>query len=497
MKNEMSSKQTIGFNEIASTFLGAGAICTQLLMGETIIESLPVGALPAGQIIIVKSTTNISMNIYGLTGPFWESTAETMIELYSRQLQFDYDLESLTAAFIETQDRLVSFYDFGKAVRRVVEIPTLLELVVNEVCAQLFVCGAFAILLRKKHPGIIYQHSRNFLSEDFIYSQTAKYKAVKTQNTFLIEHEDSINNVRGLFLPILNDDQVFATLCIYAQPNDLASPDIKLASALAEQIGAQLENALLVQESIEKTSLETEMKLARQVQTALLPQLLPDITGLDLYATSKPALEVGGDFFDLIIHQGEPLIFVLGDVTGKGMPAALLMTMTRTVARSAARNMPFSAPHQLVNRLNVDLIDDYSTVGMFSTGFVGVLNQENHRLEYCNAGQSPIIYIPKNGNPVMLEAQDIPIGIFDGYVYSSHSLPFFPGDILIVASDGFPEARNSFSEMFGYNRMVDFLSSHRDLSAKELTESLLDAVTSFTGDKPQDDDQTIILIKMV
>ena len=239
------------------------------------------------------------------------------------------------------------------------------------------------------------------------------------------------------------------------------------------------------------------MRLAHTVQTALLPQALPVIPGLDLYATSRPALEVGGDFFDLVLLPSHPLIFALGDVTGKGMSAALLMTMARTVVRSAARNMPFTAPHQLMKRLNDDLLDDFSAVGMFSTVFIGLLDETTLSLSYCNAGQSPILYLPANREPVLLEALDIPIGIFTSYDYNSQALALSRGDIFIAASDGFPETRDTSGEMFGYERLKQAFAATRNLSAQEMAENLFTATNIFSGGQPQDDDDTLIIIKIL
>lgn len=290
-------------------------------------------------------------------------------------------------------------------------------------------------------------------------------------------------------------DEISAAVGLFNKTGNFNTPDIKLAKAIAEHIGAQLENALLHKEVVERARLETEMDIARQVQTAILPQSIPQIRGLDIFATSTPALEVGGDFFDVIDRSEEALVFALGDVTGKGMPAALLMSMTHTIIKSASRNMPFNHPHQVLDRLNHDMAADFANVGMFTTVMLGMVDCADCKLHFSNAGQSPIYHVPVNGEPMLLEAQDIPVGILDTVEYTTQSLNLSQGDLFIAASDGFPESRNPAGEMYGYERMKAILSTSRELSAKQIAEALLADVNAFCDTHPQDDDRTIVVLK--
>ncbi|HNE05595.1 MAG TPA: SpoIIE family protein phosphatase, partial [Anaerolineales bacterium] len=221
----------------------------------------------------------------------------------------------------------------------------------------------------------------------------------------------------------------------------------------------------------------------------------PQVSGVDIFATSIPAFEVGGDFFDVIDRSAESLIFSLGDVTGKGMPAALLMSMAHTIIKAASRNMPFDHPHQVLNRLNHDMESDFSNVGMFTTVMLGMVDCANCKLHFSNAGQSPIYYMPVNGDAVLLEAQDIPVGILDTVEYTTQSLSLAHGDLFVAASDGFPESRNPVGEMYGYERMKNILSASRQLSSKQIAEALLNDVNTFCETHPQDDDRTIIVLK--
>jgi sigma-B regulation protein RsbU (phosphoserine phosphatase) len=485
------------FNSLAEAWVRNGASCVQLLDKDFVLASHPEnGRLTSWPLIVHARSSGLTLQIHGVNAETWSATAAMTLDMLDGLLSADAELESLTAALVETQDRLVALYELTQATRRRLNIPALLDLLIDQACHLLEVNGSFAVVLQPGQPVIIHQKGNNLLSEDHIHVAASLYRRDTNRHTF----KDAgtlpigLRNVMMVSLPVR--EQVFAALGVYNKTGDFTSPDIKLAQSIADHIGAQLENAFMHEEALAHARLETEMNVARQVQTSLLPQSIPAIAGLDVHAVSTPALQVGGDFFDVIVRPDKPVVFMVGDVTGKGMPAALLMAMTRTIARAAARNMPFNQPHEIIDRLNRDIIDDFSNVGMFSTVFVGTIDPATHLLSLCNAGHSPVVYVPAAGDPILLEAQDIPIGVLDVYSFNSYSRKLSPDDLFIVASDGFPETRNEHGEMFGYERLKACLSMSRTCSAQEITQQLFDAVTQFSGNGPQEDDRTVLVIKV-
>lgn len=494
---QISEKHRKTFHSLAAGWVRVGATCVQLRREDHVLISYPEGAAAAGPVLrAVSRTSNLVLHVYGMAETHWEATAESMMDIFASLLSADTDMDSLTAALVETQDRLVALYELTQSTRRTLDVPTLLDLVIQQSKHLLDVDGGFVVLKEKDKKAIVHQVSDRPLHPAHVEAAAALFRRDPSRHIF----KDSetlpagLRNVMMVSLPVR--DELFAAVGLFNKTGNFTTPDIKLAQAIAGHIGAQLENAMLHQEAMERTRLETEMDIARQVQMAILPQSIPSVEGVDIFASSTPALEVGGDFFDVINRSGTSLIFAVGDVTGKGMPAALLMSMTHTVIKSASRKMPFTHPHQVMNRLNHDLFEDFSTVGMFTTVFVGQLSSVDCTLNFTNAGQSPIFHIPSGREPVLLEAQDIPIGITDVYEYSSQHLCLFPGDIFIVASDGFPESRNTANEMFGYERMRQSLSRSCGLPAREMAAQLLMDVDEFCGPHPQDDDRTIVVVKI-
>jgi sigma-B regulation protein RsbU (phosphoserine phosphatase) len=485
------------FEALATAWLRSGAVGVRLLEKGQVIGAYPDGYMAVSPALVVSDPdSGLELHLHGLNSAALHPGADLQLRLFGRMLRAEHEMETITASLVETQDRLVALYDLARATRRIFEFNDLLDLLTAESSRLLEANGAFAVVYLPGQAPIVRQHTQNPLPESHLLAAATLYRQDPGRHTF----KDSetlpagLRNVVMSLLPVR--DQVFACLGVFNKAGQFSAPDSKLLKAITDQAGAKLDNALLYQEVILRARLDAEMNLARQVQTALLPQSLPTFEGADVHGVSIPALQVGGDFFDVAAMPGRGLLFLVGDVTGKGLPAAMLMSMTHTVARSAVRYMPFDGPHQVLERLNKDLLDDYSAVGMFTTAFVGMLDPTARKLSFANAGQSPVLYASPAHEPILLEAQDIPVGIFDQYAYSSQTLAMAPGDVLVVMTDGFNEARAENEDMFGIERLKKTLKDHMHLSAQEITAGFFKAISDFSGNHPQDDDRTLVVLKI-
>jgi sigma-B regulation protein RsbU (phosphoserine phosphatase) len=298
-----------------------------------------------------------------------------------------------------------------------------------------------------------------------------------------------------LAVPIWVRGSIMASLGLANRPGGFGTPDTKLVRAIADQASAQIERMLLYQEMFDQAKLRTEMDLARRVQLDLMPRNLPAVPGLDLYATSRPALQVGGDFFDFIVGEGRPFLFSLGDVTGKGLSAALLMTMTRSAIHSKAQFMPDPTPEAVMRQSNEDLFNDFTRVGVFATAFVGQYEPGAQQILYANAGHSPVIYRPFDGEPRLLRADSTAIGILPVCHCRNQSVRMRPGDLLVVATDGFSDARNAHDEMFDIERLIELIDQLATQPACAIADAMFETVDRFGGGRNQDDDQTLVVIK--
>ena len=238
---------------------------------------------------------------------------------------------------------------------------------------------------------------------------------------------------------------------------------------------------------------ESELNIARNIQMGMVPTNFPQRREVDLHASLIPAREVGGDLYDFVVAD-KTLYFAIGDVSGKGVPAALLMAICRSAVRFVAgRTMTMGEVMESVNRILCDGNDN----SLFVTLFNGRLNLKTGLLEYCNAGHNPLVLIPPSGEPTLLKPKsNLAVGLIRDFTYEPEEIQLTPGTRLLLYTDGVTEAENNVKEFFGNSRLLDY-AAHLDADASEqaVTEGLVAAVKAFTGDNEQNDDITIMSFK--
>jgi len=241
-----------------------------------------------------------------------------------------------------------------------------------------------------------------------------------------------------------------------------------------------------------------ELQIAAEIQQSFLPEVLPQITGFDIAARSVMAKEVGGDFFDVIPFEIIPLEqgtlgILIADVSGKGVPAALFMALSRIVVRVNAiwHRDPARAIHDANNVIAQD-----SKAGMFVTLFYGILSEKNRTLTYVNAGHNPpVVFRSRDGTLEELMPTGIVLGAVEHREYFSRTIDIGPDDIVIMYTDGITESINAREEMFGEERLYAIIRTNARLSSREILGKILEGVLEFTGDVPQFDDITLMVIK--
>ncbi|MEI2611538.1 MAG: GAF domain-containing SpoIIE family protein phosphatase [Candidatus Promineifilaceae bacterium] len=477
---------------------GATGLC--LWQENQVVWQWPDQTTPLNPEIWVEIGDGVALGVAGCRGPVAETQLRADAHIIGYAAALERDLEMMTGELIDSQDQLLALYDLTRSTRSYLDIADTLNTVVTEVARLVKVESAFAILQAPPecpHLVACYPHCRLSESEMlglFRQVQMSGVPFLRQGPDAAATLPDSVYNL--LFVPVQVQGQMLVGLgFINRLLGDFRSPDLKLIQAIAEQAGVQIENALLLQETVHQARLQTEMKLARDVQLQLLPQHPPQVAGLTLYARSLPAMQVGGDFYDFIQEPGRPLIFTVGDVSGKGVSSALVMTMIRTVIRSAGRFDPQATPQSLLDRANRDLYDDFTDLAMFATVFVGQYDAKNRCLTYANAGHSPVIYCPAGGAARLLEADGTAVGILPDNLATNQKLPFGNGDVLIAATDGFSEAQDTHGQFFGYDRLLELVKTHCHKTAREIAEILFAAVMQFASGHLQDDDQTLIVVK--
>ena len=298
-----------------------------------------------------------------------------------------------------------------------------------------------------------------------------------------------------LAVPLISQGELVGLLQLGPRKRDqgYSSDDRGLLNRLAIRAAPAIRVAQLVREqqaqARERERLEEELRIARQIQQAFLPQDLPTLPGWQLAAYYQPAHEVGGDFYDFLTFADGRLGIVMGDVSGKGIPAALLMTTTRTILRSVAQRE--ASPGQVLEQTNTLLYPEMPP-GMFVTCFYAILDPATGRLRYANAGHDQP-YQRQKDRVSELWARGMPLGLLAGMTYEEQESSVSEGDTVLWYSDGLVEAHNPERAMFGFPRLAQLLQEQR--TDPSLIDFLLQQLAIFTGpDWEQEDDVTLVTL---
>jgi len=266
----------------------------------------------------------------------------------------------------------------------------------------------------------------------------------------------------------------------------------KLLAAIANQIGAAIENARLVEGERRRVRLDTELKLARGIQAAMLQPQTAHVRGVDVGARTRSADEVGGDFYKLIGTRDAVGVLV-GDVSSHGLSAALLMAHVIAAAGIIAQSA--RAPERALRRLFGVIGDELARTEMHVSIFYGIIDPRRGTLSYANAGHPQAFLIPADGEPIRLAATAPPLGLGDPRQLKAARLPWKAGrDLLCVFSDGFSETMNAAGERYGEERVLAAVRRHADLSAPGIVDAAFADIEAFVAG-PADDDRTMVLVR--
>ncbi|MEI6797266.1 MAG: PP2C family protein-serine/threonine phosphatase, partial [Methanomassiliicoccales archaeon] len=240
-----------------------------------------------------------------------------------------------------------------------------------------------------------------------------------------------------------------------------------------------------------------ELNIAAEIQRSFLPEVIPQVAGFDIAARSVMAKEVGGDFFDVIPFEVIPLEedtlgILIADVSGKGVPAALFMALSRIIVRVNA--LWHRDPAITIVDAN-DFIAQDSKTGMFVTLFYGVLSEKERTLTYVNAGHNPPIVCRCDSSMEELMPTGMALGVLEHQEFSSRTIKIGTGDVVVLYTDGVTESINSRVEMFGEERLKAIIRDHAHRSPQEILAAILAEVEAFGGGEPQFDDITLMVIK--
>ncbi|MFN2454247.1 MAG: PP2C family protein-serine/threonine phosphatase [Pyrinomonadaceae bacterium] len=293
--------------------------------------------------------------------------------------------------------------------------------------------------------------------------------------------------------PVIANNEVIGVFdlesdCLNAYTHD----DLQVLLLLASQVAIIIEKVMLHEQLVEKKRIEGQLEVARQVQLQLLPARDPKLEGFDISAYNFSTEEVSGDYYDWVRIYEDQIGIVVADVSGKGVPAALLMAFLRASLR-AAIHIGY-APHISMSKVNYLLWESIER-NQFVTAFYAVLDASNRTLAYTNAGHNPPLLLDADGSARFIERGGLPLGMFRDTRYYEYYLPIEPGQILVLYTDGVTEAVNSAGEEYGRGLLERAARAGQHLSARELISFIYEDVMAWTDGRGANDDITFMIIK--
>lgn len=391
------------------------------------------------------------------------------------------------------QDRFLAMCDLAVAGADALDAETVLDELVRHGSRLAQVEAVFAYVLDGEdetlvsYPDIIdhvsIKQSLQHVDEnnDLVLGQTATMMDGRTESAILclLKRDGKPMGVLGL---------------VHKLTGEFDGSDAWLALAVASHGTAALERAHAHRTMVGQARLTREYEIAADVQTSLIPHAIPEVSGVELGASYVPSLYVGGDFYDWQPLDDGSLVVTVGDVSGKGMSAALVMSMAQMLTRSAIREDHVD-PSELCDAVNANLYEQLVDIGAFITMFFMYYDPDAGTLTYSNAGHSPVVLRVGGDDPVVLDAHGPPLGVLPELGLDTATVPFGPGDMIVACSDGIVEQRNRTEEMFGYDRLLELIDRGATMPGEALASLLLEAVAEFAQGAPVDDDQTIVVLR--
>ncbi len=418
-------------------------------------------------------------------------------------------LKSLTE---DKTSKLVTLFEVGRMMGSAFDTMNLLNLITDAIIRQMRVKRYSLMLLDETRENLALRITRGM--DEKVVEQvqlsmeenTVSGYVIKTGKPLLvtdIRDDPHFEPGRGNYssnsfvcVPIMSKNKVIGVLSVTDKLDGTAfgEDDLNLLSTLATQMGQSIESAKLYDMLVEKERLDRELEIARSIQMGWLPSRGPDLPDFDIAGRCVPAKEMSGDYFDFVSIDPDTVGFVIGDVSGKGVPAALTVLMIRSSLRMEAENN--RPPEYLMNRINKMLVQD-TEADMFVTLFYGKLSTSRRQLTYTNAGHDfPLLYRFATGEFDFLESTGLLAGMFENTEYEQRTVQLEPGDIIVFYSDGVTDAINSSGDKYRLEKLKEAIVEHREKTSEEMIDQILLDVGNFSRDRDQFDDMTLVVMKL-
>jgi len=372
----------------------------------------------------------------------------------------------------------------------------------------------FGIMVRGNNNGdLVLVRSKGIKNKDLLINQSAIHSFIEQKKSLsklpVIERDEFIsvckerssilvdNNIYTI-IPMSVKSKVVGLLLFGLKHSgaQFSYEDLELLNAVANQAAISIENARLYDAEKQKLAIERDLDLARKIQQGLLPSCIPNVNKLDICGQMIPAMQVGGDYYDLIKISDSKIFVVVGDVSGKGLSASLYMTKLQTMIQLACTID--KTPKQILVDINKKLYESLER-SWFITMTLALFDSSTNKLKFCRAGHMPLI-TANNGSIISYKTQGIGVGLESGIIFESslveEEVSFTHGQIFAFFSDGITEAMNESNDLFGEEKLSELLKNKSSKSSNDIMEDIWESLTQFRGRAEQNDDMTMVLVKV-
>ncbi len=399
-----------------------------------------------------------------------------------------------------------ALYEVGKQISSSLDLNEVLNLIIDALQTVVPYNAAAIFLLDEDRDAVVERTIRGYspdldtinlkMGEGISGSAAETGKAIivpdVSRDDRYVQHRHGTKS--EMAVPLLSGDQVIGVFNIENdRVNAYNEESQSLLEAFASQASIAIQNARLFDDARRSRLLDRELEVAGEIQRALLPRALPDVPGMSLAVFSEPSREVGGDFYDFIPFSDKQLGVAVGDVVGKGIPAALTMASLYTSFHEYA-NYYVYLPSYVIGHVN-EVLYEVTSADRFATLFYGIANLQENTFVYCNAGHPPPLLCRKSGETVNLYTGGLIVGSFEDASFDDGRVYLDEGDVVVLYTDGLIEKSNDSDEIFGIDRLEQAIKDCHSCPVEEIRDHLIDVWRAFVGNGRQDDDTTMIIVK--
>lgn len=434
-----------------------------------------------------------------------ENSIEELKE-YRKELEITYNsllkkstqLEYSNQILERRVENLSNLNSLSRAVLSVLDLDNIINTILD---AYFVLTGAKRIalylwengrLINKKSKGKFPIKKGITLSEEsYEYNYKKSYQEIYQEISRQFEVSDDEVVVIS---PLVVKGKELGVIYVIEDKDKMIELDEETMSALVIQVSIAINNAQIYSELLIKERISNELDVASRIQKKILPADIENIFGLEITQYFSPAKEIGGDYYDYTVLDNEIFSLTIADVSGKGVPAAFLMALVRSILKTLTLT-DNSYPNEDLNRLNRIVYPDI-TEDMFITMMHLKYDSKNNILHYSNAGHNPILIYRKNEDRVELHTvKGVAIGFLKEYNYKKGEIELFEGDIVVLYTDGITEAENSRKELYGVERLKKVIYDNKNSSVKEIKNKILESIERFQENYLQNDDVTFLILK--